>query len=369
MTVQSPPLVGPTTGSGDDTRDHLGAIQVDTLIDPYIADALQSLDGRAPLLAGMVRYHLGIVEPDFSPATPLTRAQSRGKRLRPAIALLSCEASGGPAAAAAPIAAALEMLHNFTLIHDDIQDKSDTRRHRETVWHLWGVEQAINAGDALFAVAHLPIVRLMTLGVPGTVVVRLIEAFNRMTIEIVEGQVLDLSFEGRSDVTPDAYIDMISGKTAAIVRYAAWAGAILGNAPDDAAAEFGAFGLALGLGYQIRDDALGVWGAPDVTGKATADDIRRRKQSLPIVLLRDAATSDETSTLAALYLHDPIDETGVATVLSMLDAHDVTSEIERLVNRYHDDARASLATAIGAQSTPAGRALLRIIDQLGDRHF
>lgn len=369
MTTQSPPYGGPISGTGDDSLDPLSAVDVAAPIDPYIAAALESLDGRAPLLAGMVRYHLGIVESDFAPASQLTHTQSRGKRLRPSIALLSCAASGGSVAAAAPIAAALELLHNFTLIHDDIQDKSDTRRHRQTVWHRWGVEQAINAGDALFAVAHLPIVRLTTLGVQGDVVVRLIEAFNRMTIEIVEGQVLDLGFEGRSDVTPEAYIEMISGKTAAILRYAAWAGATLANTSESTAAEFGSFGLALGLGYQIRDDALGVWGSSDVTGKATADDIRRRKQSLPIVVLRGRATHHEAATLAALYANDPIDADGVATVLSMLDAHNVSSEVERMVDRYHDEARAWLRTAISSRYTSAADALMGIVDHMATRDY
>ena len=136
---------------------------VDALIEPVLLDAVAALDGRAPLLSGMVRYHLGYAGRDLRPLD--RRAVDRGKRMRPAVALLAAGAAGGEPRAAAPVAAALELLHNFSLIHDDIQDESPIRRHRPTVWSLWGVGQAINAGDALFAAAHLPLYRLASSGV------------------------------------------------------------------------------------------------------------------------------------------------------------------------------------------------------------
>lgn len=362
---QHQPTASPTRNSAART----GGVSVDAAIEPCIADALAALDGRAPLLAGMIRYHLGYLEPDLTPAAPSRIASSRGKRLRPAVALLSCAVFGGQPSAAGPLGAAVELLHNFTLIHDDIQDRSATRRHRPTVWQLWGVEQGINAGDALFASAHLPLARLPDWGVPAHVTVRLIEAFNRMTIEIVAGQVLDLGFEGRNDVTPDAYLDMIAGKTAAIVRFAAWAGALLGAADERAAAQFGEFGLALGLGYQMRDDALGIWGVSDETGKATADDIRRRKQSLPIVLLRAHALPDQRADLEALYQCPTIDDAGVARILMLLEEHDVAAEMTRRTASFHRDARAALlSVAPSGENTPRDE-LLRLIDSLATRRF
>ena len=173
-------------------------------------------------------------------------AIDRGKRIRPLLALLCAAAAGGDARRAAPLAAGVELLHNFTLVHDDIQDQSPTRRHRATVWKLWGAAQAINAGDALFAAAHLALFRLRQDASPPTWCCDLAAEFERMTIAIVGGQVLDLGFEGRNDVTPDAYLTMIAGKTAAIVRYAAWAGALLGGADAETADRFAEFGLALG---------------------------------------------------------------------------------------------------------------------------
>src|SRR5690606_32506573 len=198
---------------------------------------------------------------------------------------MSCEALGGDGELAMPIAAAIEMIHNFTLIHDDIQDRSELRRHRPTIWALWGTAQAINAGDALFALGHLMLNATREAGVDPATVLDLSTELHHTTLRIVEGQVLDLGFEDRPEVSPREYLTMISGKTAAIIRYACLAGATVAGADAETAAHLAAFGQSLGMGFQIRDDLLGVWGKPEQTGKPEADDIRRRKKSLPILLL------------------------------------------------------------------------------------
>lgn len=338
---------------------------IDALLEPYLREAVRALEGDVPLLAGMVRYHLGQLDGELAPAPPGT--VDRGKRIRPAVAILAGAAAGGDPATAAPLAAALELLHNFTLIHDDIQDESPTRRHRPTVWYRWGVGQAINAGDALFAAAHLPLYRLVERGSAPRLVLRLIEAFDRMAIAIVEGQTLDLGFEGRADVTPDAYLRMIAGKTAAIVRFATWAGALLGGADEAAAERFAAFGLALGLGFQVRDDALGIWGATEVTGKAAADDIRRRKQSLPILLLRERADTATRAELAAIYGASPIDPSGVARVLDLLAMAGIREEVDARVDALHDEARVALLAAARPGTNPARDRLLALVEGLATR--
>ena len=246
---------------------------------------------------------------------------------------------------AAPVAAALELLHNFTLIHDDVQDESPVRRHRPTVWSLWGVGQAINAGDALFAAAHLPLYRLASSGVTAELRLRLLEAFDRMTIAIVEGQTQDLAFEARPDVAPGEYLEMIAGKTAAIVRFAAWAGALLGGADEVTASRWAEFGLALGLGFQVRDDLLGIWGAQEATGKAPADDVRRRKQSLPILILRERLDEAEREELSRLFSASNVDGAGVARVLALLEREAVRQEVEAVIAGYHDRAAAALIDA------------------------
>jgi geranylgeranyl diphosphate synthase, type I len=338
---------------------------VDALVEPVLLGALTTLDGRASLLTGMVRYHLGYAGSDLQPVD--RRAADRGKRMRPAVALLAASAAGGEPRAAAPVAAALELLHNFSLIHDDIQDESPTRRHRPTVWSLWGIGQAINAGDALFAVAHLPLYRLASSGVTADLSLRLLEAFDRMTIAIVEGQTLDLTFETRSDVSAGEYLEMIAGKTAAIVRFAAWAGALLGGADEVAASRWAEFGLALGLGFQARDDLLGIWGMQEATGKAPADDVRRRKQSLPILILRDRLGDAERAELDRLYAAPNVDPVGVARVLALLQREGVRQEVEAVIGSYHDQATAALLDAARPGYNPARDRLLTLVERLSSR--
>jgi geranylgeranyl diphosphate synthase type I len=340
-------------------------LDVDALIEPYVVDAVGELGVTAPLLAGMVRYHLGWLDENLAPLPK--DAVDRGKRVRPAVALLSCAAVGADPDRAAPLAAAIELLHNFTLIHDDIQDRSPLRRHRPTVWSLWGAGQAINAGDALFAAAQLTLLRLGELGTAPETVIRLAVEFNRMTADIVSGQVLDLGFEGRDDVTPADYLAMIDGKTAAIVRYAAWGGALIAGASDETANAFGAFGRALGLGFQIRDDLLGVWGASATTGKAAADDIRRRKQSLPILVLRERTDPAIRAELKELYAQPEIGATGTDRILSLLDTYDVRATIEREVRSFHDRARQALLSAMDTGANPARDALLDLVERLAAR--
>jgi geranylgeranyl diphosphate synthase, type I len=353
------------SGPAGAVRPETPEFDVDALIEPALIDAVAALDGRSPLLAGMVRYHLGYA--DHALQSLDQSAVDRGKRMRPAVALLAAGAAGGEPRAAAPVGAALELLHNFSLIHDDIQDESPTRRHRATVWSLWGIGQAINAGDALFAAAHLPLYRLASSGVAADLTLRLLEAFDRMTIAIVEGQTLDLTFEARSDVTANEYLEMIAGKTAAIVRFAAWAGALLGGAHEAAASRWADFGLALGLGFQARDDLLGIWGTQEATGKTPADDVRRRKQSLPILILRNKLHESERAELDRLYAAPNVDQVGVARVLALLEREGVRPEVEAVIGDYHDRAASALLDAAQPGNNPARDRLLALVERLSTR--
>lgn len=346
-------------------RDNAADGDLDALLEAPLLAALGSLDGRAPLLSGMVRYHLGYANRDLEPID--SALVDRGKRIRPAVALLAAGAAGGDPTTAAPIAAAIELLHNFTLIHDDIQDESPTRRHRPTVWVNWGIKQAINAGDALFSTAHLPLYTLPAAGVPAPLVLTLLDAFDRMTIAIVAGQTLDLEFEARTDVTSSEYLEMIAGKTAAILRYAAWAGALCGGATPAAADRWAEFGLALGLGFQIHDDLLGIWGTSSATGKPEADDIRRRKQSLPILLLRERLDPNTRTELDQIYGADPVAERGVVRVLDLLEREAVRPDIEHEIRDYHDLAARALREASRPGANPARNRLLAQVDRLSER--
>jgi len=224
----------------------------------------------------MLRYHLGWEDAEGGPPA------NQGKGLRPALCFLACESAGGDWKRALPAAAALELVHNFSLVHDDIQDRDLLRRGRPTVWSIWGDAQAINAGDALLALARLSILRLSEADVSG-VALEAARLLDERTLEMVEGQTLDLSFDQLADVDLESYLEMIEKKTGALFDCSLHLGALIGGAQPAVAGAMGRVGRLIGSAFQIRDDMLAVWGAENRTGKTPAADIRRRKKSLPIV--------------------------------------------------------------------------------------
>jgi len=259
-------------------KDSAGGI-LDRFRKPVDEEIGRLLAGRADiLLYEMVRYHLGMEE-----AEGATAAAHTGKRVRAAMCCLSCAAAGGESAAAAPAAAAIELLHSFTLLHDDVADQDAVRRGRPTVWRRWGVGQAVTAGDAMFALANLAVGASEAAGVSTPVVSALLEELNEATLAVCEGQQLDLSYEGRSDVSVDDYLMMIERKTAALFAAACAMGARMAEAPERQRGALRRFGRELGLGFQIRDDVLGIWGEAEELGKPVGSDLRRNKRSLPIV--------------------------------------------------------------------------------------
>jgi geranylgeranyl diphosphate synthase type I len=235
------------------------------------------LEGPGPAGAhyGMMRYHLGWLNEQLAPASAPT-----GKRLRPLLCLLSAEACGDETERAQPVAVALELLHNFSLIHDDIEDHDSVRHHRPTVWALWGQAQGINAGDGMHVLSYLALLPLAELGVPAPTVLRLLESLAETSLIITEGQHLDLAFERREDVSPAEYLDMIGRKSAALLSCAAACGGIVAGAGQPQVTALAQYGHQLGMGFQIRDDVLGIWGEAEATGKP-AGDLYRRKKTLP----------------------------------------------------------------------------------------
>jgi geranylgeranyl diphosphate synthase type I len=176
----------------------------------------------------------------------------------------------------------VELVHNFSLIHDDIQDRSPLRRGRPTVWSQWGIAQAINAGDAMFILAQLALLDLGTV-LPPQRVLRLSEIFQQACLELTRGQFLDLSYESRTEIGLDEYWRMIAGKTAALLSAATWMGAIFAGAEEEIADAYREYGHYLGLAFQVQDDYLGIWGDEAITGKSAASDLVSGKKSLPVV--------------------------------------------------------------------------------------
>lgn len=292
---------------------------------------------------GMMHYHMGWVDATFQPVT-----LPAGKRLRPLLCLMACEAVGGETKQATPAAAALEILHNFSLVHDDIEDGDEMRRHRPTVWKLWGAPQAINAGDAMFALAFAAMQRLPERGVAPETTLAALRIFTETCVALTEGQHLDMSFEQRDCVTVDEYLRMIRGKTAALIGASVAIGGLIGGATPEADKSLRHFGQSIGLAFQIQDDILGIWGDPAVTGKAAGNDILRRKKSLPMLhALNDARHGAQ---LDALLQKPGFGAPDLPEALRLLAATGSQEYANRLMNEFYTAGLDALRFALGERA-------------------
>lgn len=299
-------------------------------LDTTMRQVVGYIPDQVPGFNEMLRYALGWVDENGQPYL-----QKTGKRIRPILLLLCTEAVGGNWRKALSAAAAVELLHNFSLIHDDIQDNSPTRHKRPTVWKIWGQANAINAGDALFSLAHCALEGLTDAVEPETVL-KVWRIFNVTTLELTRGQHLDMRFEHQASIGVDDYLSMISGKSAALVSACAQIGSLIGSENDEIAAHYANFGLNLGIAFQIRDDILGIWGDPGITGKSAATDILSRKKSLPV--LYGLSQSRE---LVSVYQRETFDNGDVEEAVALLDevgAGAYTKEQETLYYRRALDA-------------------------------
>ena len=240
-----------------------------------------SLEGLTPMMRRVAGYHLGLTDKDGNPAS------GGGKSLRPALALLSARAAGASPEGGVPAAVAVELVHNFSLLHDDIMDGDTERRHRPTAWTVYGSSAAILAGDALLTLSQEVLLDEDTKG--GRWAARCLAA---ATQRLITGQTADLDFETRDDVTLDECVAMASDKTASLLACASSIGAMLVSAKPDLVAGLADFGTRMGLAFQLVDDLLGIWGDPAVTGKPVLSDLRTRKKSLPVVSALCAGTPD-----------------------------------------------------------------------------
>ena len=293
----------------------------------------------------MMHYHLGWADAALQP-----RTVSSGKRIRPLLCLMACEAVGGNPADAIPAAAAVEILHNFSLVHDDIEDGDETRRHRPTLWTLWGVPQAINVGDGMFALAYTALLRAgRRAGVAESSSaarnsLAAADLFSDACIRLTEGQHLDLSFEEREDVSVSEYLQMIEGKTAALVAGSASLGALFGGADLRQEQLLGSFGRNLGLAFQIQDDILGIWGDPALTGKAAGNDILRRKKSLPLLYASEHPAA--AGRMRELW-QDGFEAESLPEVLALLEEAGARRWSEDKLNHFHCEGLNALSAALG----------------------
>jgi geranylgeranyl diphosphate synthase, type I len=314
-----------------------------------------------PELYQMVRYHLGWEDSKGRPG------DAGGKALRSSLCLLTCEAAGGDRWQALPAAAAVELVHSFSLVHDDIQDRDAERHHRPAVWKLWGEAQGINAGDAILALAHLAVLKLAEEGVPEAAVLGAARVLSERTLEMVEGQTLDISFEDRVDVDLPGYLEMIERKSGALFDCALQLGGLVAGADASVVRRLGSVGRSLGTAFQIRDDMLGVWGDESVTGKPRGADIKRRKKSLPIVYALNETKGALRDEFRAAYAKPELTEADAERVLRDLDGTDVRQYCAELATQHKDRALADFEQ-LGLRPGPASE-LKEAAEFLLEREF
>jgi len=327
-------------------------IDIEALVADTEAEILRVVGDSDASTAGvydMIRYHLGLDRSDGP----------RGKRMRPLLGLLAYASIAGEHARALPGAAAVELGHNFSLVHDDIEDGDIERRHRATLWAKHGVPQAINTGDLIFSLSRVALHRLSDLGFSDTKVLRLMRLYDQTCVRLCEGQYLDIASSASDEPMPvERYFDMIGRKTAALISASIEAGALLATDDDDVIAGYRRFGWALGLAFQLNDDLLGIWGQEAATGKVPTD-LARHKKTLPVLYAFEHASGADRERLAALYATaDPTEAelTELATLIDRAGGRRFTRDEAR---RYRDDALAEL----GAMTVvdPAARERLRSI--------
>ncbi len=239
---------------------------------------LKTIEHKPEFLYSMLQYHMGWMDQNF------THIQGQGgKRIRPLLLLLCCEALCSEWHHAVPSAIAVELLHNFTLIHDDIEDRDVVRRGRPTLWSIWGIPQAINAGDALYALAFKALLHMPLDIFDNLQIVHAAKVYTDTVLRITEGQCQDISFESSQIVSDSDYLDMIAGKTASLFGLSCELGALCANADDGIEQTMRDFGYALGMAFQMQDDILGLWGDPQNTGKPVGSDLMKAKKTLPIL--------------------------------------------------------------------------------------
>ena len=310
-------------------------------LDRLIADTEQEMlgviarheDEHTRELYEMVRYHMG-----------LDSDAPRGKRMRPLIGLLAYQSIAGDHAKALPGAAAVEMGHNFSLVHDDIEDNGTERRHRPALWTVWGKPQAINTGDALFTLSRMALYRLQDEGFDDARILRLMRLYDETCLDLCEGQFMDIwTSEHDEWMSVDYYFDMIGRKTAALIAGSAEAGAVLATEDERIISAYRGFGWALGLAFQLNDDLLGIWGDQALTGKETSD-IAERKKTLPLIYALAEATGEDRERLQAILAQSddaptPDEVAEVLVILERVGAEDYTRARAR---EYRDEAVAQL---------------------------
>ena len=308
-------------------------------------------------LCDMLRFHMG-----WGDAHGNRIQGSGGKGLRPTLCLIVCEATGGDVRRAIPAAVALEYVHNFSLIHDDIQDRDETRHGRPTLYWQWGMPRALVAGNFLRVIADSTVQELVDSGLDEYLALDVASTLTRAYIEMIEGQYMDLDFEGRKDVGVQQYLNMISRKTGALFRCSVDLGAMIGTRDEATRTAFHEFGRAIGYLFQIRDDVLGVWGETESTGKPVHADIRRKKNSFPVVHAMSSSSVDDVRTIREIYGQEQgeVSDSDVSIVLEIMSRAGTRKAAQDTAAGFRDEALKAMSAVELAPETRNG------LEQLAD---
>jgi len=309
-------------------------------IETHLHDFFKGRPQVAPLFWQMADYHFGWTDRrETGNGAPLRNVS--GKRIRPLLVLLVARALSGRHEHVLPAALAIEIIHNFTLIHDDVMDESTERRHRQTLWVKWGTAQAINAGDGLYSLGMLAMLDLRDRVAPEAA----IEAMGvllKACVATVEGQMLDVGFEQRTDVTPEEYLTMIAGKSGALIQASTQLGALLSTDDRRVIDAYADFGLNLGLAFQIWDDYLGIWGEAESMGKSATSDIEGRKKSYPVLLAFQQADEALRAQLLEIYARKKLTRANIRTVFQALETVNSAQQTRELIEVYFQRALSAL---------------------------
>ncbi len=312
------------------------------ILSKYTADIKQAiqdtLSHTPPFIRGVINYHFGWMDRDFKPAN-----FDKGKMLRPTLCLLVFDALTGSHQDALPVAAAIEMVHNFSLIHDDIEDDDLERRGRATVWAIWGKPLAINTGDYLYTLAldllhHLDPTRFST-----NQIFAVQRSISKACLSLTMGQDLDLRFEQMQEVTAAMYLDMVCKKTAALLETSILCGALLGTYDKEIIENYRNFAQNIGIAFQVRDDILGIWGESLKTGKSADNDLRRKKKTLPVIYTLNKVTGQRQKKLWGLYASDqPLTYAEVKFARECLTWTEAQGYAQDIADKYINDAFTAL---------------------------
>jgi geranylgeranyl diphosphate synthase type I len=290
-----------------------------------------------------------------------------GKRLRPYLVVKSCELVGGDPESAVPFASALEVLHNFTLIHDDIMDNDNIRRGAPTVHTLWGEPIAIASGDLLFAKVYQAMLEpAVNETLPFEKVINCIKRVTEATINLCEGQVLDISYPNVRDVSEEDYIFMVGGKTSALFKACAEVGAIMGGGTPDEVARLGAFAWNAGIAFQIVDDILGVTSEEETLGKPVGSDLREGKKTLILIHALERASPAERDAIEKVLGVNDAAAHNIAVAEKALRSTGGIDFAKVRAREYTENSKANLEPFPESQ---AKRDLLELIEFFTERAF